>query len=288
MTNLDAAKQKAAAENKAVLVDFTGSDWCGPCMHLRKTVLDTPAFEAYAKDKFVLMEVDMPQNPAFDPELRRRNEEIGRQYGVQAFPTLMVLTPEGQVAGGFLGGRSSLDEVAPLLDAALANIPELKAAEALQGDEKVKALHALYLKMPKELAATLVNRLVELDVNDITGIREETRVKRELDAFRDKFSAAIREGKSMKEKLAIVNEALESAHPENRILLLQLRLEIQEDLLETVEDVIALRETLMELAKASPENAEGINQFIEAKLSDPAKALEEIKAMRPGPCGGEH
>ena len=66
MTDLEAAKAKAAAENKAVLVDFTGSDWCGWCIRLRKQVLDTPAFEAYARDKFVLMEVDVPQNPKFD------------------------------------------------------------------------------------------------------------------------------------------------------------------------------------------------------------------------------
>ncbi len=280
MTDFEAAKQKAAAENKAILMDFTGSDWCGPCMHLKSAVLDTPAFEAYAKDKFVLMEVDMPRNPDFDPELRRRNEEIGQKYGVQAFPTLMVLSADGQVAGGFLGGRSTIEEVTPLLDAALANLAELKAAEALEGDDKVKALYTLYRKMPKELAASLADYLVELDTEDVTGIREETRVEREREAFRSKFSAAVRAGKSMKEKLDLVNEELKTAHPQNRILLLRLKLEIQEALIETVEDVEATKQTLLEMAEADPASKEFILKFIEEKMSDSAKALEEIKAMR--------
>ena len=96
MTDLEAAKAKAAAENKAVLVDFIGSDWCGWCIRLRKQVLDTPAFEQYAKDKFVFMEVDVPRNPKFDKELRARNEKLCDQYGVDGFPTILVLTPQAE------------------------------------------------------------------------------------------------------------------------------------------------------------------------------------------------
>ncbi len=280
MTDFEAAKKKAAAEKKAILMDFTGSDWCGPCMHLKSSVLDTPAFEAYAQDKFVLMEVDMPRNAKFDPELRRRNEELGQKYGVQAFPTIMVLTADGQVAGGFLGGRSSLEEVTPLLDEALANLAELKAAEAMEGEARLKALHALYRKLPKQLSASLADRLVELDTNDVTGIREETRVERERELFRDKFSAAVRAGKSMQEKLAIVNEELKTAHPQNRMLLLRLKLEIQEAIIETVEDVEAAKQTLLEMAEADPASKEFILKFIEERMSDSAKALEEIKARR--------
>ncbi len=280
MTDFDAAKAKAKAEDKAILMDFTGSDWCGPCMHLKSAVLDTPAFEAYAKDKFVLMEVDMPRNPEFDAELRRRNEALGQKYGVQAFPTIMVLSADGQVAGGFLGGRSTVEEVTPLLDEALANLAELKAAEAMEGDARLKALHALYRKMPRQLAASLADRLVELDTEDVTGIREETRVEREREAFREKFSAAVRAGKSMQEKLAIVNEELRTAHPQNRMLLLRLKLEIQEACIETVEDVEAAKQTLMDMAEADPASKDFILKFIEERMSDPAKALEEIKAMR--------
>ncbi len=280
MTDFEAAKARARAENKAILMDFTGSDWCGPCMHLKQAILSTPEFETYAADKFVLVEVDMPRNPNFDPELRRRNEAIGKQYGVQAFPTIMVLTPEGQVVGGFLGGQRSVAEVTAILDEALANLSEFKAAEALEGDEKLHALLALYRKMPRQLSSTLADRLMELDTKDITGIREETRAEREREAFRDKFSAAVRSGTSMQEKLALVNEELKTAHPQNRVLLLRLKLEIQETLIETVEDVESFKQTMLDLAEADPAGKPFILKFVEEKLSDPAKALEEIKASR--------
>ena len=55
MTDFPAAQKKAQAENKLVLVDFTGSDWCRPCIELQRNVLDTPEFRQYAEDKFVLM-----------------------------------------------------------------------------------------------------------------------------------------------------------------------------------------------------------------------------------------
>ncbi len=140
LCDLEAAKAKAAAEGKAVLVDFTGSDWCGWCIHLRREVLDTPEFEAYAKDKFVFLEVDIPRNtPGFAPELLRLNQEICRQYGVNSFPNVLVLTPTGQLAGGFTGGRTSVGEVMALLDAALANVLALRDAESLLGEEKLWA-----------------------------------------------------------------------------------------------------------------------------------------------------
>ena len=86
MTDLPAALQQAEREGKLVLVDFTGSDWCSACIVLRRTVLDKPAFREFAADKFVLMEVDLPMTEGMNPELRRRNEEIAKRYGVGGFP----------------------------------------------------------------------------------------------------------------------------------------------------------------------------------------------------------
>ena len=110
MTDLPAALQQAEQEGKLVLVDFTGSDWCSACIVLRRTVLDTPEFREFAAGKFVLMEVDLPMKEGMNPELRRRNEEIAKRYGVGGFPTVMVLDPQGRVMGLVflhicLGGR---------------------------------------------------------------------------------------------------------------------------------------------------------------------------------------
>ncbi len=76
MTDFDAAKARAAAEGKPLLVDFTGSDWCSWCIRLKKEVFDKPAFAEYARDKFVLVEVDVPDNPKFDREQLERNRAL--------------------------------------------------------------------------------------------------------------------------------------------------------------------------------------------------------------------
>ncbi|WP_240676238.1 thioredoxin family protein [Botryobacter ruber] len=94
------AAQLAAAEHKPILMVFAGSDWCKPCIMLRKEVWDTPEFQTYAKDHFVLLELDFPrfkknQLPA---EQTRHNEQLAGRYNKEGVFPLVVLTDEkGQV-----------------------------------------------------------------------------------------------------------------------------------------------------------------------------------------------
>src|SRR5438132_7414288 len=98
-TNYSNALAKAKAENKRLLLDFTGSDWCGPCIDLRKRVLSSKEFAAYAAKNLVLMEIDYPQRKKQSAELKKQNEELGRQYGIdeKGFPTIVLLDPAGKV-----------------------------------------------------------------------------------------------------------------------------------------------------------------------------------------------
>ena len=102
-TNYDTALKMAASQGKLVLADFTGSDWCYYCIRLRKDVLDEPGFSAWAKSHFVLLEIDMPENPDFNATLRRQNEQLCKQYGVDSYPTLLVLDANGEPLGGLFG-----------------------------------------------------------------------------------------------------------------------------------------------------------------------------------------
>ncbi len=280
MTDLEAAKAKAAAEGKAVLVDFTGSDWCGFCIRLRKDVLDKPAFAEYAKDKFVLMEVDLPHNPAADQEMLKRNNELCEKYHVSGFPTVMVLTPEGHVAGGFAGAPTTLEGVAEPLDAALATIPAIKAAEALEGEAKLKALHAIYKEMDRDLRGSLRDRLAEMDVNNVTGIQDEIKAMKQMRDIQVQLVKATNAGADGHVMLAIVEAGLKEACPENLAKLLQFKVGIQLSLAETVEDVQAAKETLLQMAEADPANAEAIRAAAEQQFADPQKLLETVKARR--------
>ena len=92
-----AALATAAKENKKVLLDFTGSDWCGWCIKLKKETFDQPAFKDYADKNLVLVEIDFPQGKSQSPAVKAQNNSLQEQYKVQGFPTLVVLDPQGKV-----------------------------------------------------------------------------------------------------------------------------------------------------------------------------------------------
>src|SRR5947209_4080600 len=68
LTDLPKAQAKAKAENKMLLMDFAGSDWCPPCMALKKKVFSSSEFEAFAKTSLVLVDVDFPRRKQLDPK----------------------------------------------------------------------------------------------------------------------------------------------------------------------------------------------------------------------------
>ncbi len=98
-TNLAKAQAEAKASHKLLLLDFTGSDWCIWCKKLHAEVFDQPAFQKYANDHLVLVTVDFPRAKALAEETRKQNEELAGKYGVQGFPTIVVLNGEGQQVG---------------------------------------------------------------------------------------------------------------------------------------------------------------------------------------------
>jgi protein disulfide-isomerase len=95
-TDYEASIAQAAASKKAILLEFTGSDWCPPCMKQNKDVFEQSAFEDYAKDKLVLVKLDFPRRKEQDPALKERNQKLSTQYGVEGFPTIILLSPEGK------------------------------------------------------------------------------------------------------------------------------------------------------------------------------------------------
>jgi protein disulfide-isomerase len=96
LTDLDEAKKVATKENKKLLVDFTGSDWCGYCIKLHKEVFDTPEFEKFAKD-YVLVELDFPKRKEQPAAEKTKNQAAQKKYSVNGFPTVLILTVGGKV-----------------------------------------------------------------------------------------------------------------------------------------------------------------------------------------------
>jgi len=102
-TDFDAAKQQAKKEDKVVLMDFTGSDWCGFCIRLKKAVWDKPEFAKYAEKNLVLVELDFPHNKKLPAEVSKQNNTLQDKYKVESFPTVVVLDGDGKELGRMEG-----------------------------------------------------------------------------------------------------------------------------------------------------------------------------------------
>lgn len=100
------AVAQAKAEKKMVLMDFTGSDWCGWCIKLDKEVFSKKEFKDYAKENLVLVEVDFPQSKRQTKKIKDQNEKLKGEYGITGFPTIIVLDAEGKKIGklGYMEG----------------------------------------------------------------------------------------------------------------------------------------------------------------------------------------
>jgi protein disulfide-isomerase len=106
LTDLPKAQAQAKTENKIVLMDFTGSDWCPWCIKFKKEVLDTAEFKDYAAKNVVLVELDYPHKKQ-DAALKKANAQLKDQYKITGFPTLVVLDKDGKEIGrqvGYLSG----------------------------------------------------------------------------------------------------------------------------------------------------------------------------------------
>ena len=97
MTDFEKAKAKAKAENKHVLIDFSGSDWCGWCIKLDKEVFSQKPFQEYAKDNLVLMLADFPNDKSkLSEEVQKQNDQLKKEFSISGFPTVFLLSPDGK------------------------------------------------------------------------------------------------------------------------------------------------------------------------------------------------
>lgn len=179
ITDMEAAKKQAAEQKKDLMIEFTGSDWCPPCMQLRANVFSKPDFQKEAQKNFVLVELDYPRSKEQTKEMKAANEKLARQYGVQGFPTVVFADASGKPFGGFVGGRSQ-EGVMKAMQDALKNKEALNAAvanvsKAATDEAKVAALMEVLKLAPQEYVDNFYGDVKEeikkLDKDDKSGLK---------------------------------------------------------------------------------------------------------------------
>ena len=179
-TDFKAAQAKAKQEKKYLLVDFTGSDWCGWCIKLHNEVFDKEPFKAEAPKQFVLVELDFPHEKEQSDDLKKQNKELAEKYKVEGFPTVLVMDAEGQViarTGYREGGPEEYLKQLAEFSKIYQNVLALKAKlDKTQGLDRAKLLDEIvegYQKLgneSKEVAAWS-KEIIALDPDNKAGLK---------------------------------------------------------------------------------------------------------------------
>jgi protein disulfide-isomerase len=121
-TDWDQARGRARRENKQILINLTGSDWCSWCIKLKKRVFEHEGFLAYAEKHLVLMEADFPRFAKQPPELAAQNKRLRELYLTRGYPTVYLLDAGGNKLSEDLG------EMAGGIDVWIRKLDALRAA----------------------------------------------------------------------------------------------------------------------------------------------------------------
>jgi thioredoxin-related protein len=100
LLNFDEAKKVATEKHQLILLNFSGSDWCGPCMRLRKEIFESKEFISFADSNLVLINADFPRNSKdqLSKEQQKLNDALADKYNPDGkFPLTLLLNADGKM-----------------------------------------------------------------------------------------------------------------------------------------------------------------------------------------------
>lgn len=106
LTDFAKAELDAKQSNKAVLLNFSGSDWCTPCIRMHKTLFESAAFETFAEKELVLVNADFPRlnKHQLDKSQQKQNDDLAEKYNPEGkFPYTLLINEEGKVIKSWEG-----------------------------------------------------------------------------------------------------------------------------------------------------------------------------------------
>lgn len=282
MHDFEAAKAKAAKENKDLLIDFTGSDWCGWCIKLREEVFDHEPFKVGVADKYVLVELDYPRDKSkLDEATIKQNAELKEKYPIKGYPTILLADAQGRPyakTGYQQGGPESyVKHLGELQNAKTTRDQAFEKAAKAEGVAKAKALFEGLQTIPEDfqsLYSETIAEIVQLDPNDETGLAAAQKARDIQKEFESNLTKAYRSG-DMKKAIEVIDNHIESQQLEGE--------EKQKMLTNKINALIPMGEwdhletVLDEIVEIAPDNqiSKSVSAFREQRLP---KIKEQMKA----------
>lgn len=106
LTNMDQAKQEAQKEHKYIILNFSGSDWCGPCIRMHEEIFGSTVFKEYAEPNLVMVNADFPRKKKnqLSKDQQKLNDTMADQYNPKGiFPYTLLLDQNGKVIKSWEG-----------------------------------------------------------------------------------------------------------------------------------------------------------------------------------------
>jgi thioredoxin-related protein len=175
----DEAQSTAQREKKDLLIDFGGSDWCAPCQWLKDRILSRPEFSDKAEKHFVLVDIDDLARKPMRADRKDRYHKLQERYGIEAFPSVVLATPDGRPYArttyhpSITSPEAYWDHLQPLRKRGAVLRASLEKADKLEGLARPAALADGLAEVPTDFVSRFyddrVKELRRLDPRDSTG-----------------------------------------------------------------------------------------------------------------------
>ena len=218
------AQEKAAKEGKDLLLDFTGSDWCGWCVRLKKEVFDTEEFKQEAPKHFVLVELDYPHEKALAEAIKIQNQALQKAFGIGGYPSIVLADARGRAyarTGYQEGGPAAyLPHLAELRKQKSVRDEAFGKAEKATGLDKAKLLDQVLTQVESQAPLTgyqdVMQEIIRLDATNQGGLKKKYEERQRVIVTRAKFDEveAVLESGDQDAALQMVEAFLKAQKPE--------------------------------------------------------------------------
>ena len=276
LVDFEKAKAQSAKECKPILMEFTGSDWCPPCMALAKNVFAKDAFKKEMPKHFILLKLDSPRDKSKTTDAEKAQyKELSAHYKVRGVPAIYLTDAEGNPfysTSGY-GGQKADEWVEQMV--AKTGIPKaLAKAKKAKGLERAKLLDSALTMMGSKFAneshGGKIDEIIKLDAKNKAGLKAKYEGSRKAAAFKDTLMQMMQANRGNKSEALIekIDELVKKEKATGEAL--QEALFIKSSLLFKDQKKDEAKKLLIEAQKAAPK-------------SDTAKRIDQILKQFFGP-----
>lgn len=279
LVDFKAAKEKAAKEGKDILMEFTGSDWCPPCIALHDKVLTKDVFREKTPEKYVLLKLDSPRDKSKQtPEEIEQYKKLSVEYKVTGVPTIILADAKGRPFSknvGYGGAEAELyvKELIGKTALRVTRDERFAKAEKAKGPQKAKLLAEAVADIDGELVIStyreVVEQIVTLDDDNGLGLKEKFTALIKVGIVKDSLAELQQSARGIEpaELVKRIDALIEKLDPQGEGL--QEALFFKANVLYRV-DKTKSKETFLAAAKAAPDTnmAKQVPQIIERAFKD--------------------